>query len=89
MQAANFVGLDEGDSETRANKLKFSLRRAAQLEPTVTAEYLFGALLSSKSQEDVRALNPYLSESDAGKVLEAVAVTVLRANRIGQGDLQA
>ena len=82
-QVANFVDLQEGDEIIKAEKLKFVLRRAASLAPSIYPEYLFGTLLSSQAHEDLVSLNPYLSKSDTDNVLGGVAVAVLRASRLG------
>ena len=82
-KVANFVDLNEKDQAKRAEKLQFVMRHEANLEPSTYTEYLFGSLLSSRSTEDLVALNPYLSNADAEALVGAVSVTVLRANRMG------
>ena len=64
-------------------KARFLLRRGAGQEPVIWHEFLFGALLSSTAAEDLMRLNPYLDRGIAEALLDAVAVVVLRANRIG------
>ena len=49
-------------------------------------EFLFGALLSSRGADDLRRLNPYLSESRLDLILQLVITVVLRANRVGHAN---
>ena len=83
LQVANFFDPTEGGETERRQKLTFALRCSANLEPQCYAEYLFGALLSSKWQEDIQTLNPYLASQDVDAMMGAIGVTVLRASRIG------
>jgi len=73
-----FIYTPEFDEKTR-----FLLRRGAGREPVIWHEFLFSALLSSQAAEDLMRLNPYLLAADAEALLDAVAVVVMRANRIG------
>lgn len=49
----------------------------------VWIEFLFGSLLSSRGEEDLLALNPFLPRDTVATILNTVAVTMLRANRLG------
>ena len=77
------MGLDQEMGADRKERLEFALRRSANLEPQMYAEYLFGALLSSKWQADLQNLNPYLSTQDSDALMSAVGVTMMRGSRIG------
>lgn len=46
-------------------------------------EILFGALLSTKSTEDLQYLNPYFEADSVALTLDVVVAVILHANRIG------
>eukprot|EP00457_Paulinella_chromatophora_P000002 gb/GEZN01000002.1/.p1 GENE.gb/GEZN01000002.1/~~gb/GEZN01000002.1/.p1 ORF type:complete len:6816 (+),score=1425.09 gb/GEZN01000002.1/:114-20561(+) len=95
-RAANHVMLDpglggEGDATEAAGgateqKLKFLLRRQCGQEPVIWLQFLFSSLLSSRSEADLRRLNPYLSSEVTTLLLELVTVVVFRSNRVGHAN---
>jgi len=70
-------------SSMASSPLAFSLRRLCGQEVYIWIEFLFGALLSSTAFNDIARLNPSLSKDTIATLLKLVAVTMLRANRIG------
>jgi hypothetical protein len=82
--AANWVRLDASDdAASRRSKIKFLLSRVAGHNAFVWIEFLFGALLSSKGENDLLKLNPYLQSSTVNTLFGLVAACMLRANRLG------
>jgi len=63
--------------------IQFILNRIAGQESLVWIEFLFGSLLSSKAIDDLKSLNPYLTENTVQMLLNLVSVCVLRSNRVG------
>ena len=61
----------------------FVLARLAGSAAELWPEFVFGALLSSRGEADVRKLNPFLDGASIETLLELVAATMLRANRVG------
>lgn len=61
----------------------FVLRRLAGRVPEIWPEFVFGALISSKGETDVQRLNPFIPADRVSLTLRLVAVTMLRANRVG------
>ena len=64
--------------------LRFRLGQVAECEPTVWFELLVGSILSSRAEEDIRSLNPYLSSSAYKTVNSLTVVAMLASIRIGQ-----
>lgn len=83
-RASNWVNVDEEiDSELRKSKTKFCLKRTAGINSSVWIEFLFGILISSKGEEDLLRLNPYLSSSTIKEMLSLITISMLRSNRLG------
>ncbi|KAJ8602501.1 hypothetical protein CTAYLR_001253 [Chrysophaeum taylorii] len=76
--AANAVD-DDDDRDSSA----FVLRRLAGRVPEVWPEFAFSALISSAGAADLRRLNPFAPADRTALTLRLVAVTMLRANRVG------
>lgn len=85
--AANWVPSSEKDKKTSAAasaaKTRFLLNRIAGQNAFVWVEFLFGMLLSSKGEEDLLKLNPYLSAETVTAIMHLVTMSMLRANRLG------
>jgi len=81
--AANFV---DTASETgplrRKQKYIYLLRRLSGQEPHIRPQTLFSALLSSRAEEDLMALNPFLSQETLKLLLSLVPIVLLRSNRM-------
>lgn len=89
--AANWVPGDKVSSagstgsttELPSSKTRFLLNRIAGQNAFVWVEFLFGMLLSSKGEEDLLRLNPYLSAETVTAINHLVSMSMLRANRLG------
>ena len=79
----NYIDLAAGGFEGRLARSKFVLRRAASTAAYVWPEFLFAAILSSRGEEDMRRLNPYLPRTHVETVVQLVMLGMLRANRLG------
>ena len=79
----NYINLAAGGFEGRLARSKFVLRRAASTAAYVWPEFLFAAILSSRGEEDMRRLNPYLPRTHVETVVQLVMLGMLRANRLG------
>ena len=87
IRGVNYLNLGERCAPAQHfEKLKFILRREAHEISTIWIELLFGALLSSKGMDDLRRMNPYLSEDTCTLLLDIVSSVVLRANRVGHAN---
>jgi hypothetical protein len=64
-------------------KTKFLLSRIAGQNAFVWVEFLFGMLLSSKGEQDLLRLNPYLTPDAVKVIMHLVTLSMLRANRLG------
>jgi hypothetical protein len=64
-------------------KTRFILNRIAGQNSFVWIEFLFGSLLSSKGEEDLLRLNPYLSTNTLAALFSLVMLSMLKANRLG------
>ena len=62
----------------------FRLRQISEQEASPSSEDLFCLLISSRGEEDLRALNPYLSEAEAAELLDLSVAVIMHANRVGQ-----
>ena len=86
-KAINWLALDtKGNTPDR---VKFALRREADLVSTIWIEFLFGALLSSAGEADLQRLNPFLPTKTVRLVMDIMNSVVLRANRIGHANRYA
>jgi hypothetical protein len=90
-EAANFVALEnisQGNglknvTTSEIEKTRFLLTRSAGQKASVWVEFLFGILVSSKGEEDLLRLNPYLSKETIAMIMNLVSICMLRANRLG------
>eukprot|EP01038_Epipyxis_sp_PR26KG_P004031 gene4031-5768_t len=75
--------LKQSGDDQNVHKIRFLLNRYAGQNSSVWIEFLFGSLLSSKGEDDLLKLNPYISDSTVTTVLSLVKACMLRANRLG------
>lgn len=71
------------DLAASAAKTRFLLNRIAGQNSFVWIEFLFGTLLSSKGEEDLLKLNPYLPANTVTAIMRLITLCMLRANRLG------
>ena len=91
--AANWVPPEKATTSTGSNevskpatsfsKTRFLLNRIAGQNAFVWVEFLFGMLLSSKGEQDLLQLNPYLSADTLNAIMHLITMGMLRANRLG------
>jgi hypothetical protein len=90
--AANWVPAEKSAAPTGGTttvsslssaKTRFLLNRIAGQNAFAWVEFLFGMLLSSKGEEDLLKLNPYLSVETVTAINHLVSMSMLRANRLG------
>ena len=74
------------DEATTVDRFRFLLRRYAGQESHLWLETIFAALLSSDSVEDMRKVNPYLTERAIHDIFDVAVAAILRANRVGQAN---
>lgn len=80
-EAANHVSLQLSDTE-RDSRIVFRLNRLARRRTPAWFGYLTRSLLSSRAEEDIVRVNPFLQHDDCSRVLDNVAVTLLRIVRV-------
>jgi hypothetical protein len=91
VDAANYLGTFEAkpedyerDNKDLRTRLAFGLLRYSRVECNIWFEHLVASLLSSKAEEEIQLLNPFLSIDKVQRTLEMCVVCLLHANRIGQ-----
>jgi ribosomal protein L37AE/L43A len=89
MEIASEVSLpQEGDEDfdeaTTPERYRYVLRRESGQEPTIRFEFVVGALLSSKSTEDLQKINPYLPQASIDQMFDIAVASILSANRVSQ-----
>ena len=70
--------------ERERARLLFALRQYAEQEATLTLDFLFCLLISSKSADDLRALNPYVTPAARSAIFDLIVAAVLHTSRVGQ-----
>ena len=86
-KAANWIALPEDmDPGDRRSRTRFFLLRTAGLNAMVWVEFLFGALLSSRGEEDLLRLNPFLGSNTVRVMMSLCIISMLRANRVGHAN---
>jgi hypothetical protein len=79
--AVNFVTMKDDDKpHVKAQKLRYLLNRHAGQNALIWTEFLFGVLISTKGNEDLRKLNPFW---DDDVVMNLTSLSMLPANRLG------
>ena len=71
------------EASTRARQV-FQLRQMAEQEATPSSEDLFCLLISTRGLQDLRAINPYVSEEGASQLLDMAVTIIMHASRVGQ-----
>ena len=71
-------------SQRQMEARRFLLLRHSGQEALVSVEYAVGCLLSTRAPGDFARLNPLIPEWMRGRLLNLLAVLLLRTNRIGQ-----
>ena len=82
MSRANAAHLDGASSERERET--FVLRQLAMQAAHLSMEFMFCCLISSKSVEDIIAINPLLTPSEAELCLDQIASCSLHASRVHQ-----
>ena len=83
--AANNIGLSYAskDASEISDKLKFQLNRFAGKESNIQMQLLYRSLLSSKSIEDLSAVNPFITPALMNSILHVSVACILRGSRLG------
>jgi hypothetical protein len=71
---ANRLPTPSGSIEQRQQLAQFQLKRFARLVVPLSVAHVTGALLSTKADDDLRAVNPFLSSDDSEAILSASAI---------------
>ena len=83
----NAVPVGAGDSvseEERTRRELFALGQLAMQEATISADFLICLLISSKSIDDLRNANPFITPVAAAEIFDELVWAVLHASRVGQ-----
>eukprot|EP01033_Poteriospumella_lacustris_P010457 gene10460-7435_t len=81
--AVNYVDTTVADPKEKAKRVRYLLYRKAGQNSLIWTEYLFGVLISTKGEADLRKLNPFLTDESIEAILNLTSLTMLRANRLG------
>ena len=85
LRCANTIVADgAADASEERARLLFGLRQDAQIEARASLELLFCLLISSKGEDDLRVINPFLAEAQLAELADLVVSTILHASRVGQ-----
>ena len=82
VKVVNAVPIDALAPDEERRRRLFVLRQMAGLECKMSLELLFCSVISSKSAEDLKTLNPFMPNAD--HVLNLVVASILHASRVGQ-----
>lgn len=66
------------------NFMRHRLGQASDREPVATLDLLVASILSTNSEQDIRAMNPYLSSPAYKTVTHLIVVAMMTSVRIGQ-----
>jgi hypothetical protein len=77
------AGGGAAEASTRARQV-FQLRQMSEQEASPSSEDLFCLLISTRGLQDLRAINPYVSEEEAAQLLDMAVAIIMHANRVGQ-----
>ncbi len=69
--------------EDAAQRVRFCLKRRFGGACKLTFEFLVASLLSSRSVEEVQAMNPHLADAQCQELLVAIAALLLTTSRLG------
>eukprot|EP00750_Incisomonas_marina_P014138 INCI17609.11.p1 GENE.INCI17609.11~~INCI17609.11.p1 ORF type:complete len:5029 (+),score=1065.32 INCI17609.11:298-15384(+) len=83
--AANNINLSYSskDNDEVSSKLKFQLNRIAGQESNIQMQLLYRSLLSSKSIQDLLAVNPFITPQLMTSLLHVSVACILRGSRLG------
>jgi thiol-disulfide isomerase/thioredoxin len=81
--AVNYVDTSIGSAKEKQERVRYLLYRKAGQNSFIWTEFLFGVLISTKGEEDLRKLNPFLSNEAVASIMNLTSLTMLRANRLG------
>lgn len=83
-KAANWVTRDVKDTDhVKSAKVRFLLNREAGQNAGVWVEFLFGTLISTKGEQDLLRLNPFIAPETVTAIFNLITTSMLRANRLG------
>jgi hypothetical protein len=77
------LGVGVPKDELREREL-FALGQMAAQKMRPPLDFLLSLLISTKSTEDLRATNPFLSAEEASSLFDLMVAAVLHASRVGQ-----
>lgn len=75
------LSVDQPDQDRLVERCVFSLQRAAWYRPEISFSYLAGSILSSTMEQDLQALNPFLTPDAAASIRTMTIGVLLRSNR--------
>jgi hypothetical protein len=76
-------GGGDDDAPDAALRVAHELRRRSGSAVTLTAEYIYAALLSSRGADDLRKCNPFLDDATLEQTFDLAVAIVLNASRVG------
>lgn len=88
-KAANWVSSESSRNTSASSsisingRIKFLLNRISGQHSFVWTEFLFGILLSTTGEDDLKKLNPYLSSETLKVLFHLITICMLRASRLG------
>ena len=84
LRRANAIDLEHAQPHERLERELFSLRQTAAQEASVTLDFMFCLLISTRSVDDLRSVNPFLTPNDADGLFDLIVSSILHASRVGQ-----
>jgi hypothetical protein len=80
---SNALPLVQGAENEHSSLLHHLLSRCSGEESWIALEYVIAALVSTKAEEDILKVNPFLSSSVASEILMLMSISLCHANRLG------
>lgn len=84
MRRANAVSIEGVPAHARQERELFGLRQTAEQEATLSLDFMFCLLISTRSVDDLRTINPFVTASEAAELFGVVVSSILHASRVGQ-----
>ena len=84
LRRANAIDLEGAPREARRDRELFSLRQAAEQEATLSLDFMFCLLISTRDRHDLTKVNPFLAAHECDGLLDLVVCSILHASRVGQ-----
>ena len=81
---ATAVPLDGLPLDELRRRQAFMLRQVAEQEASVSVEDMVCLLISSVGVDDLRASNPFITQTEAQELLDLAVSAIMHANRVGQ-----